>query len=63
MREYLKKIKSDNGLTLREMAEKIGVSYSYLSQIFYGKKDVGKNFIKKAKMAFPEIDANIFFNE
>ncbi len=36
MREWLKKLRTDNGLTMREMGEKLGISESYYCTIESG---------------------------
>lgn len=36
MREWLKKLRTDNGLTMKEMGEKLGISESYYCTIESG---------------------------
>jgi transcriptional regulator with XRE-family HTH domain len=45
--KYIKKLREDKKLTLLEVAEVIGLSYSYLSQIESGSVDMGTNTYRK----------------
>lgn len=51
------------GLTIIEMAERIGVSPSYYEKIEYGDRNPSFNFITLFKKAFPDANTDdIFFN-
>lgn len=43
MREWLKKLRTDNGLTMREMGEKLGISESYYCTIESGDRQKRMN--------------------
>lgn len=43
----LRRFRFDNGISLKEMAEKLGVSSAFLSAVERGKKQISKNLIKK----------------
>ena len=45
-----------------QMAKKMGVSLSFYSKVELGIRNPSRNFICKLKTAFPEFDANVFFN-
>ena len=49
--------------SLREMANKIGVSKSYYEKIEYGDRVPSFNFIMKFKKAFPNENVEKFFFE
>lgn len=59
--EQLKKLRQTEGLTLKEMAKKCGMSESLYQKLEYGIKKPSTNAIRKIKCAYPNIDANIFF--
>lgn len=48
--------------TQEKFAKELGVSTSLYVKYETGEREVSKNFIKKLKAAFPELDTNIFFN-
>jgi transcriptional regulator with XRE-family HTH domain len=43
----LRKIRIDRGMLLKQMADAIGISSSYLSSIECGKRDIPLDFVKK----------------
>ena len=61
--EWLKKFRNEQGLTLNEMAEKLGISKSMYEKVEYGDRGASVQFIKRFKQVFPHIDINIFFTE
>lgn len=60
--EYLKKLRESLNLSKREMAETIGISFSYYEKIESGERCASRNFLTKLKEKFPQFDINIFFN-
>ena len=48
-------------ISLEDFAETLGYSISYITKILYGQREPGRNFLKKLKKKFPEIDLNSFF--
>lgn len=59
--EELRKMKKILGLTTREMAKELNVSYSLLSKLLIGYRQPSKQFLEKVKKQYPNIDINIFF--
>lgn len=54
--------RKSEGLSLKEMAAKIGVSNSFYEKIERGERNPSYNFTKAFKVAFPGIKADgIFF--
>lgn len=45
--KFCRKLRIDNGELLRDMAEKLGVTSSYLSAVENGKRNVPKNWVTK----------------
>ncbi|MBE1557009.1 helix-turn-helix transcriptional regulator [Sporosarcina limicola] len=63
MMNPLKELRAGNGLTQKEMADKIGVSLSMYEKVERGTIQASRNFIGKIKRAFPHISIDyIFFN-
>lgn len=54
---FLRKLRIDNDEILRDMAEKIGVTSSYLSAIECGKRNIPSDFIEKISSLY-SLDAN-----
>ena len=54
-------IRNKLNLTQAEMAEKLGVSFSYYQKIENGYKPPSYNFINKFIKIFPDTDISIFF--
>lgn len=50
-----------SGLTLKEMADKVGVSKSYYEKIEAGIRNPSFNFIEKFKSKFKDVDADSLF--
>src|SRR6185295_9308544 len=48
----LRKLRIDRELLLGDMAERLGISASYLSQIETGKKPIPEGFVSKLRTAF-----------
>ena len=48
-------------LSIKKMADKIGVSKSYYEKIEYGERMPSYNFISKFAIAFPEEDVKQLF--
>lgn len=57
----LKNFRNDRGLTVPEIAQKIGVSKSLYEKIELDVRKPSRQFTTKFKKAFPEFDVNIFF--
>ena len=51
MREWLKKLREDSGLTQSEIAESLGVSQHYYSNIENGKRQEDMNLSTASKLA------------
>lgn len=51
------------GYSIKEMAERIGVSKSYYEKIEYGERSASYNFIVKFVSVFPEANVDILFFE
>lgn len=64
MRTKLIEFRNQNNISIREMADKIGVSSSFYEKIEYGDRNPSFNFITLFKTAFPDAEVdNIFFNQ
>ena len=62
MRNELINFRKKLGLTINEMATKVGVSSSFYEKIEYGDRNPSFNFITAFKKTFPEINTDeIFF--
>ena len=61
--KYLKDLRESLNLSKREMAKKIGISFSYYEKIESGERYASRNFLIKLKQNFPQFDINIFFNQ
>ncbi|MGN0362680.1 MAG: helix-turn-helix domain-containing protein [Bilifractor sp.] len=48
-------------LTMKKMAENIGVSESYYQKVEYGARNPSFNFLMKFKTAFPKTDVDYLF--
>lgn len=59
--DKLKELRLNEGLTLKEMALKCGMSESLYQKLEYGIRKPSASSISKIKKAFPNLDANIFF--
>lgn len=57
----LAKLKTENSLTIEQMAKKLGVSMSLLAKVLNGNREPSLNLIKKVKLTYPNIDTNLFF--
>ena len=57
----LKNFRTDRGLTVSSMANKIGVSKSLYEKVELDVRKPSREFTSKFKKAFPEFDVNIFF--
>lgn len=62
MVEILKQIRTNENLTSKEMAEKIGISESLYQKLEYGVRTPSIRVIQKLKKTYPSLDTNIFFN-
>lgn len=61
--EYLKDLRKSLNISKREMAKKIGISFSYYEKIESGERYASRNFLIKLKQKFPQFDMNIFFSQ
>ena len=56
-----RRFRNENGYTLDEMAEILGISKSLYEKIEYNDREPSRNFLTKFKKAFPDVDMNVFF--
>ena len=61
--EKLKRIREELGLSMDDMAERLGMSTSMYEKIEYGYRVASRQFIAKMKETFPYVDTNIFFEK
>lgn len=61
MRDLLSKYRISKNLSMKKMADKIGVSKSYYEKIEYGDRKPSYNFISKFSLQFPDADIDILF--
>lgn len=59
--DNLSRFRISSGLTLKEMANKIGVSKSYYEKIEAGTRNPSFNFIEKFKGKYQDVDADSLF--
>lgn len=57
----LKKFRKQKKMTLKQLAEEIGVSEGYLKNIEYGVSNPSYNFLQKFNKRFPEENINKMF--
>lgn len=57
----LKNFRKQNKMTLKQLAEEIGVSEGYLKNIEYGVSNPSYNFLQKFNKRFPEENINKMF--
>lgn len=50
-------------LTIERFSGMLGYSISFVTKLIYGEREPSKNFFRKLKQSFPDIDLNIFFAE
>jgi transcriptional regulator with XRE-family HTH domain len=55
--------RKENGMTRRQMAQKLGVSNSFYEKIELCDRQPSREFMEKFKRTFPQFDMNIFFDE
>ena len=61
--QTLKEFRLSSGYSQEVMAQKVGVTLSYYTQIERGHAKAGRGFMQKLKTAFPEISIDdIFFS-
>lgn len=60
---FLRKIRVDKNLTMKEFADTLGVSKSLIEKLETNNRKTSRQFLEKLKNKFPEIDINIFFNQ
>lgn len=63
MHDILKKFMRENNISIRSLSSTLGVSFSYMSKIYYGERKPSASFIQKFKTTYPAFDANIFFSQ
>lgn len=56
----LRVLRTQLGLSRREMAETLDVSLSLYEKIELGKRNMSAKFLKKLKLKYPDLDINIF---
>lgn len=49
-------------LTVDAFAKELGYSVSAITKLIYNQREPSKNFFKRLKKKYPDIDINIFFN-
>lgn len=59
--DKLSRFRLSSGLTLKQMANKVGVSKSYYEKIEAGIRNPSFNFIEKFKSKFKDVDADSLF--
>lgn len=59
--DNLSRFRLSSGLTLKEIADKIGVSKSYYEKIESGIRNPSFNFIEKFKSKYKDVDADSLF--
>lgn len=59
----LAEFRAQQGFTLQQMAEKLGVSLALYNAIEYDQRKPSRNFMERFKRVFPTFDINIFFDE
>ncbi len=59
----LAEFRAQQGLTLQQMADKLGVSVALYNAIEYDQRKPSRNFMERFKRAFPTFDIDIFFDE
>ena len=59
----LAEFRAQQGLTLQQMADKLGVSVALYNAIEYDQRKPSRNFMERFKRAFPTFDMDIFFDE
>ncbi len=59
--DNLSRFRLSSGLTLKEMADKIGVSKSYYEKIEAGIRNPSFNFIEKFKSKYKYVDTDSLF--
>lgn len=63
MLKPLQELRIKNGMTQKEIADKVGVSLSMYEKVERGTIRASRNFIEKIKYEFPHISVDyIFFN-
>lgn len=63
MGEKINIFRKSQNLTIERFSGMLGYSISFVTKLIYGEREPSKNFFKKLKQAFPDIDLNIFFTE
>lgn len=58
---YVKQIRKRALLNQREMAEKLGISYSLYGKVESGNKPITSKFIRALKAFKPDLDLDKFF--
>lgn len=61
MGEKINNLRKSLGLSVEEFAKEMGYSISAITKFLYDEKEPGKNFFKKLKKKYPNVDLNIFF--
>lgn len=49
---YIRKLRIDHGMILKDLADALGVSSSYISAVELGKKNIPESFIEKLVLRF-----------
>lgn len=60
MENRYKKLRKENRYTMKEMAKLLDVSQSYYQKIEYGIRKPSREFLRRLKTTFPQIDLNIY---
>lgn len=61
MGKKINDFRKSKNLTIEEFAKVLGYSISAITKLIYGEREPSKNFFKKLKRKFPDVDINIFF--
>ncbi len=59
----LAEFRASQGLTCKQMAERLGISLVLYNAVEYDQRLPSRNFMERFKKAFPSYDINIFFDE
>ncbi|UZJ40081.1 MULTISPECIES: helix-turn-helix domain-containing protein [Prosthecochloris] len=59
----LKHIRKSEHLTLQSLADKLGISKSFISEVERGEKEPGYKLIKSLKRTYPELNLNYLIGE
>ena len=59
--EKIRKLMKEQGLSVRKMAEEMGIDHTYLSRVLNGKQKPGRKFVEGLLTLYKDQDFNDFF--